>query len=384
MRYVVVACWLFALTQWCTPPVRTRVLEPQTPDRSHADAMARRAGERIATLQREAEALASQERTLLDELRRLEVDQQLKREELTLAEANRIKVSAELEATRSRLQQLESTARSQLPGLQTRFVDLYKLGRAGYMRMLLNASDLHALGRAYRTVSELARLDGRRAAEHRGTVAALRAAEKTLGERAVAMARNEAVARRAREDLDRAVTNRNQLVQAIDGRRDLAARYVGELQQAHQRLQTTLASGDARGTAVSLPIRPFKGALEWPGRGRILTAFGAPAIRGDTTVMRQGVEIGAPEGDNVYAVHDGRVAYADSFTGFGKLVIVEHTADTHSLYGYLTTIDVTRGSMIRARDRVGTVGRAPAGPAALYFELRIDGQPVDPLQWLKR
>ena len=55
-----------------------------------------------------------------------------------------------------------------------------------------------------------------------------------------------------------------------------------------------------------------------------------------------------------------------------------------SLYGYLADIDVVSGERVSRGQRLGSVGAALDGEPALYFELRIDGKPVDPLQWLKR
>ncbi len=55
-----------------------------------------------------------------------------------------------------------------------------------------------------------------------------------------------------------------------------------------------------------------------------------------------------------------------------------------SLYGYLADIDVVSGEHVAQGQRLGSVGLSLDGEPALYFELRIDGKPVDPLQWLKR
>jgi septal ring factor EnvC (AmiA/AmiB activator) len=85
----------------------------------------------------------------------------------------------------------------------------------------------------------------------------------------------------------------------------------------------------------------------------------------------------------VTAVHAGKVAFADQFTGFGRLVIVEHGQGVFSLYGHLESLAVTRGVQVPAGAVLGTSGRTPGGRDAVYFELRIDGRPVDPLQWLK-
>jgi septal ring factor EnvC (AmiA/AmiB activator) len=63
-------------------------------------------------------------------------------------------------------------------------------------------------------------------------------------------------------------------------------------------------------------------------------------------------------------------------------VIVDHGANNYSLYGYLGSVSAQRGTEVAAGAELGRVGRSPAGPPALYFEMRIDGRSVDPLQWL--
>jgi septal ring factor EnvC (AmiA/AmiB activator) len=132
---------------------------------------------------------------------------------------------------------------------------------------------------------------------------------------------------------------------------------------------------------VAVPIAPFRGALDWPVTGRISGRFGQPG-RGGAGV-RNGVEIAAPEGTSVHAVHAGTVSYADAFTGFGNLVIVDHGGNNYTLYGYLDSIQTSRGDPVEAGTELGRVGSAPAGPSALYFEVRIDGRSVDPVQWLR-
>jgi septal ring factor EnvC (AmiA/AmiB activator) len=78
------------------------------------------------------------------------------------------------------------------------------------------------------------------------------------------------------------------------------------------------------------------------------------------------------------------VAFAEAFSGFGRLVIVDHGQGAFSLYGHLANVEVGRGARVEAGRVLGTTGRAPSGTPALYFELRIDGRAVDPVEWLKR
>lgn len=361
---------------------------PQDP--SSAEAMSARAAARIKELQREADSLASRERTLLEDLRKLEVERDLRAEEFTASTLELQRIERELDDTAVRIAGLERTAESQLPDLAARMVELYKVGNGGYLRMLMSVGDLRDMGRAYRFVSGLQGLDRRRVAEHRQTLADLRKAQASLeGRRSQATLAQAAVAR-ARDAAAQAVTAHAGLIRRIDERRDLASQLMGELDAARRRLQRTIddaAHGrpGEDGTLAGLPLRPFKGDIAWPVTGTVAGGFGRQVNRKfHTSVVSNGIRIAAEASTPVTAVHDGTVAYATAFTGFGNLVIIDHGSLAFSLYGYLADIDVVSGERVAQGQRLGSVGTSLEGEPSLYFELRIDGKPVDPLQWLKR
>jgi septal ring factor EnvC (AmiA/AmiB activator) len=101
-------------------------------------------------------------------------------------------------------------------------------------------------------------------------------------------------------------------------------------------------------------------------------------------VNRNGIDLSLPEGQSVAAVHEGVVTFAGPFTAYGNLVIVDHGGGASTLYGHLGSRSVNKGDRVSVGTSVGLSGRNPNGNPALYFELRIDGQPVDPLQWLRK
>ena len=349
-------------------------------ERARTEALARRASERLQALQREADRLASEERTLLGDLRRFEIERQLKTEELKRLDADAAKVEAELDGTTARMDALQASSRAELPELQQRLVEIYKLGQARYLRLLLSTPDLHRLGQATRTVAALAKLDRDRIASHARTLAELKKERQTLETRGAEFTALRAAAEKAQAAAQRAAQARTDLIRDIDRKRDLNAQLSSELQTAQQKLQATLrdlAAGAPAVEAAQLPLRPFRGALEWPIAGTVTRRFGrAPAANG--------IEIAAREGADVRAVHDGIVAFAGSFTGFGNLVIVDHGSQTFSLYGDLLDIVVKKGARIEHGQPVGSAGPIPSGAEGMYFELRVDGRPVDPLQWLKK
>jgi len=367
----------------------TAALAAQASDRARTESQARRASERLVSLQREADALATQQRSLLVELRRLEVERDLKTEQLKQIEADAQIVARELGNTGNQIDALEAETTATQPVLEERMVELYKLGGAGYLRLLLNVSDPKEFGRAYRMVAAVAAIDRRRVEQHKINLAQLRTAHKALEQRRSQMAKLQQAAQSARAAADRAARSRAELINQIDRRRDLTAELAGELQTAQIKLQETLGAINAGIPRASvegsaLPIRPFRGVLEWPVAGRMLTPFGQQSARVTNTPAHSGVQFAAAEGTPVWAVHDGTVAYTGPFSGYGNLVIVDHGAQTFTLYGQLGASQVERGAKVERGHILGSAGRILAGIPGIYFEMRVDGKPVDPLEWLKR
>jgi len=354
----------------------------QSPAQDEAKVMASRAAERIKTLQREADDLAAQARSVFNDLRKLELDRAIAQEQLTQAEASLVSVTGERDAAAARVQRLEAERVANTPGLAERLVSIYKRGRGGYAQLLLSSDDPGAFGRLTRGVAAIATLDQVRVEAHRRTLAAERLALSDLENRRAEVASLQTAAAKAQQQLDRTVQARNAAIDAIDARRDLAAKYVAELQQAQTALQQTV--GGLEATVPELPFQPFRGTLDWPAKGRVLSRFGTSREgRFNTAIVRNGIEIGGVEGTPVRSVHGGTVAFAAPFAGFGNLVIVDHGGGAFTMYGHLGEAQVARGARVTRSGVIGTVGLAPAGEAALYFEVRVDGRPVDPLQWLR-
>jgi len=333
----------------------------------------------MQALQREAEQLAAQSRSLLGDLRQLEVDRDLRTEEARQAEAAANTAQQELDATTVRVEALERERQAQLPDLRAQLVDIYKRGRTGYAAMLFATNDAREFARATRAIASLSRINERRIEQHRATLAALRAERANQEMNAAELRRQQQDAERARTAAQRAVTARAALINRIDARRDLTAQFLGELQVAYEKLQQITFSGPG---PVAVPITPFRGVLDWPVTGRLTGRFGQSNRPAGTTV-RNGIEIAVPEGTPVRAVHGGTVAFAGPFTGFGTLVIVDHGGSAFTLYGSLGSAAVDRGTGVDAGTELGRTGTGPDSMPGLYFEVRIDGRSVDPLQWLK-
>lgn len=263
----------------------------------------------------------------------------------------------------------------------------YRLGRQPALRLLLRQDDPAALARAlgyYRYFN-------------RARVAAIERAHALVTELEDVSARTRDA--EARLEADRAELDRRRaaLEDARAERRRLLARLQRSIEDKGQRLEALEADRERlRGLlrdlapvlddipAAPLEARPFptrQGELAWPVRGGLRARFGAARASGRTTW--QGIVIAADAGTRVRAVYHGRVVFADWLSGFGQLIIVDHLDGYYSLYGYNERLLRGTGDWVAPGDAIATVGESGGrGEPGLYFEIRRQGQPVDPLPWL--
>ncbi|WP_181126193.1 murein hydrolase activator EnvC family protein [Xanthomonas arboricola] len=185
------------------------------------------------------------------------------------------------------------------------------------------------------------------------------------------------------------------LEQLLANLRAAAAKAEAERRAAAKRAAAEAAAQAKRGKTERLE-RPGKtppkviasapalkvGGLSWPVSGNLLARFNATLPDGHTS---KGVLIGAPKGSTVTAVADGTVVFSDWMTGYGMILIVDHGNGYMSLYAHNDTLLRDAGASIKRGEAVAKVGSSGGqGVPALYFELRRNGQPVDPSSWLQR
>ncbi|CNI60238.1 murein hydrolase activator EnvC [Yersinia mollaretii] len=124
------------------------------------------------------------------------------------------------------------------------------------------------------------------------------------------------------------------------------------------------------------------GQAVWPVRGNVSHRFGE-SLQGE--LRWKGMVISAPEGSEVKAIADGRVLLADWLQGYGLVVVIEHGKGDMSLYGYNQSALVNVGAQVKAGQPIALVGTSGGqGEPSLYFEIRRQGQAVNPQPWLGR
>ena len=129
--------------------------------------------------------------------------------------------------------------------------------------------------------------------------------------------------------------------------------------------------------SVTPETSPATGAWRWPTAGKIVSPFAA-GVPG-----RNGIRISAQPGQEVRAASPGLIVYTgNSLPGYGTLIIVEHAGGLLSAYGHLGRMLVNKGDRVRAGEAIAELGNGGDNGSTLHFEIRKNGQPVNPLTYL--
>ena len=372
---------------------------------------ARDAQHRLDQVKRELKDVAADRRRIegqrSDATRQLRAaDEQLGHSSRALSETRQqlLREQSSLQSLQQRRTELQSTLGVQRRQLAQLLRAAYTVGNAAPLKVLLAQDRVADANRVLALHGYLQRDRARR-------IAALTTQLQQLDvvERQIVQARDALDAAKARQhaqlaQLQRDRVARAQAVAQLEARyRDRAEReqalgrdakgleqVLAQLRAAAAReaaRQAAAARGQPHGNRRPPPVvanaAPLQvGGLNWPVSGALLAGYGGTLPDGGTS---QGVLIGAPTGTSVRAVADGRVVFADWMNGYGLIVIVDHGNGTMSLYAHNEALLRDVGDSVKRGDAVASVGNSGvAGRPALYFELRRNGQPVNPIGWLQK
>lgn len=345
------------------------------------DERLQRVEQRRKALESELARLRREEKGLLADVEQLNLSVRLKGEELREAELVLQKANVEMDRTIVRVRSLEKSVAETRPILAARARDLYKLGELSYVRMLLSVDHPADFMQGYRYVTALARRDNEHIAAFRQDLANLNATRDELQRKTRQALATRAQADQARKDFEEERIKKGELLTSIVEKKEVHAAYVRELEVAEGRLKSLLAGLEE--AEVTIPLPAYKGSLPWPVEGHIKVPFGKKKHpKFATYTIENGVEIETTPEQQVRAVHEGTVAFADRFQGYGLLVVLDHGGRHYSLYGHLGEVGVKTGEKVSQGQPLGQVGSE--SPANLYFEVRFQEQAEDPAEWLKK
>ncbi len=317
----------------------------------------------------------------------LALDAQLTTLESSLAAAESARVAKLEEATvaAGKVSQRASGARALLQSL-------YRIRRFGMLRLLFGAEDPVELRRRASYLAAVLASDE----DHTAEFARL-AAEKAATAKAAEAANGATRALRdqlgtQRTDLDAERKRRVTLLREIRGQPSLAGRVLSETATAREAMDSSVRAREgsmpaSQATTSNVDFRSLRGRLPKPVSGQVLRAFGpfVDATTGART-SNPGIDWQAQPGSAFRAVAAGEVTRAGYVRGYGQMVMVQH-GNFSTLYAHANGLRVFVGQSVATGDPLGTVGTtglADDGAPQLHFEIRYNGTPQDPTDWLVR
>lgn len=358
-------------------------------ERQAKEAELKQLRQRIALLQQELDSVRGRYDSLRKELRRTErrigsLSRKLKGLDQDL-ETQQEKMT-ELRRRDGELQQSIADQRHYLTG-QIRAS--YAMGRQEYMKILLNQESPSTVGRVityydYLNKARAERIQtlGKTIRELEQVRAELEAQTERLRALRAQRVREKSALEASRGEREKVVRRLKAEIRDKDQNLSGMVRDEQELKQLLQALSEALEDIPAE-PGNRKPFGNLKGKLKWPTSGPLLASFGSPRKLGKLTW--QGVKIGARSGQEVRAVSYGRVAFADWLRGYGLLMIVDHGDGYMSLYGHNQSLYKETGDWVEPAEVIATVGDSGGQDnAGLYFEIRKDGHPTDPVRWCRR
>ncbi len=334
----------------------------------------------ITELETRLVAMRGRETSLEDQLARVKLELELQQAQLDEATAAFELAEERTQATAVEVETLENDLATLRDDLRRRLVGLYRLGGRGYLRLFLSLEPNADLLPAIRQLRFLAQRD-------RQTIERFTATRDALDTRRLQLAEE-------RQEMDVWRQREQERRDTLAAMRRRQERTLAQVARERQRLmQRTKALQDKERKLAKLigsllegrlsplggtPIQDFRGALDWPVTGDVTAKFGPrldPRYR--TEVPHNGIDIASTTGAEVRSIFPGQVLYASEFEGYGPMVVVHHPGRVFTLYAGLGELQVGKGDKLALGHILGSA------TDVLYFEIRIEDQPQDPLGWLR-
>ncbi len=353
---------------------------------------------RIAAMQREMDKTSESKSEAADVLRE---------SERAISDSNRklAELAEQQRAADKKLNELQEQERRLTGSMAEQQVLLGRLlyqqylgGKQEYLKLLLNNQNPNQVARDWHYYQYIARSRAARLSALRDNYAALSAVSTATREQRAELKSLRAEQAAQKKALEKEQHARQRVLGKISQQLRQQRREISRLQRDENRLAQLvdkLTKMLAQPKTNSLfrndnlpdnrfdgnPFDQLKGKLTLPVKGEVANQFGTP--RPDSTVLWKGLFLRTSSGQAVKAIAAGRVVFADWLRGFGNLLIVDHGKGYMSLYGNNETLYKQVGDMLHGGDIVAAVGNSGGNEdSGLYFELRHESKPLDPMKWL--
>jgi murein DD-endopeptidase MepM/ murein hydrolase activator NlpD len=348
---------------------------------------------REAALRDEIDGVTARIRSLESQVGDVSLRLQTLEQDLALHHARLAKLNELFGVQTRRLDLLKRQYRLSVDRLNQRLVAIYESDSVSALDVVLGAGSIEEaldltnyltrIGEEDRHIAEEVARSKRAVVQARLRTAKL--TRRIRGEtRAIAARRAQAIEARdalvgAKQSLDSTRQQKLVALSDLSASERAEASEIDALQAVSAQLGAAIRAAQARNAAAQTSTStPSSSGLAWPVSGPVTSPFGWRWGR-----MHEGIDIGAGYGTPIAAAASGTVIYCGWESGYGNLVVIDHGGNLATAYGHQSSIAVTCGQQVSQGQTIGYVGCTGHcfGPH-LHFEVRVSGNPVDPLGYL--
>ncbi len=285
---------------------------------------------------------------------------------------------------KSEMSQASSLMEKTQKHVTKRMQAFYKLGELGLIHITFSDQTLPELLRFQDSFRALIKYDRNVIDTYRTTIVELEQAieslklQETIFEELITENEQEL------QNLDELKGEKEQLLDRIRTQAKLHEQAVAEMEEAAEKLTASLKGLKQREKKLEQGFLYNKGYHSPPVTGKVIARFNEETsnLLGITSVSK-GIAIDAPSGSTVRSIGDGEVQYSGYLRGYGNTVIVNHGHQYYSITSRMERLLVEKGQRVDEKTDIGIMGdTATLLTPGLYFELRQDTTPLDPMQWL--
>jgi septal ring factor EnvC (AmiA/AmiB activator) len=339
----------------------------------------------ISSLEKTLEDRGKERTSLQSELKKVELEASKINSNMRRLRSKINKLEDQLKDLSSQERDLQLGIRGQSAAIVEQIAAAYKLGNQEPLKLLLNQEDPQKIARVFKYYDYFLQARSEKIKRYKKDVGELEAVIADIKNQKQRLTQSRAELESDKTKLARQAKKRKKTLSNLQSSLRTDKKKLSKLNKERGKLEELLDAVKRAAAELPLPSNyesfvSRKGQLSWPLKGRVAHGFGS---RRSGELRWEGWLIGAKAGDEVKAVHQGRVVFSNYLRGFGLLVIVDHSDGFLTLYAHNQELLKDIGDWVQSNEILSRAGDTGGlDKPALYFEIRKNGNPADPKSWL--
>lgn len=350
--------------------------------------------QRIKSIKDEINNLQKKESGYLETLHKIEKLLQDTGKELQTIERDLELAQKEIKQGEDELIFEKRTLKEKTKLLENRLRVIYKHRLTGYLEILFNSESFSDFLTRFRYIKNILSLDAKVINDIRQQMKKIEDNKMNLENREEILSLLKREVEKGKENIEFSIRAKKSIINKINSQKEAYLKSLKELEQSSLEIKNIIeriykqqeedSEKTSRKEVPTITLKPKKGILALPIQGKLISGYGRQKnIEFNTYTFNSGIDISAPLGQVVRAAGSGEVIYTGNIKGYGQIIIIDHGGRITTLYAHLSKILIDIGDKVKKEQVIGQVGDSGGvSSTRLHFEVRVEGKPTDPMNWL--